>query len=348
MWNSPNAGCGTGARPYVGRALLAAAMLVSFCMPDLAGAAPTERELCAQKKLKASARFSRCRSAADAEFKKTGKTDKRDRGYERCELDFRDKYDAIEAKWPQSQSLPASDQCSTYGDASNVLAFLIRVADGIASGNASTLGGDTFHGMPATGQTVSYGNGTDGDLQPGSTRTFTDNGDGTIADAVTGLMWEKKSDDGSVHDVDNAYEWELYPGCDTTPTNQMTGSVVNDFLDVLNDTAGGGASGFAGFTDWRVPNLHELRSLIDHGGSTEVQIFDEFNTGCAPGCAVTDPGCSCVTGQATLTSTTWNLWNLDETYFAAVDFWQARHLSWSKCSFGFGRPVRAVRGGLLP
>jgi hypothetical protein len=198
---------------------------------------------------------------------------------------------------------------------------LIRVADGIASGNASTLGGDTFHGMPATGQTVSYGNGTDGDLQPGSTRTFTDNGDGTIADAVTGLMWEKKSDDGSV---------------------------VTDFLDVLNDTAGGGASGFAGFTDWRVPNLHELRSLIDHGGSTEVQIFDEFNTGCAPGCAVTDPGCSCVTGQATLTSTTWNLWNLDETYFAAVDFWQARHLSWSKCSFGFGRPVRAVRGGLLP
>jgi hypothetical protein len=36
---------------------------------------------------------------------------------------------------------------------------------------------------------------------------YVDNGDGTITDAVTGLMWEKLSDDGSIHDADAAYGW---------------------------------------------------------------------------------------------------------------------------------------------
>ena len=29
----------------------------------------------------------------------------------------------------------------------------------------------------------------------------------TITDVNTGLMWEKLSDDGSIHDKDNAYSW---------------------------------------------------------------------------------------------------------------------------------------------
>ena len=41
------------------------------------------------------------------------------------------------------------------------------------------------------------GTGQDGDIQAGATLSYTDNGDGTITDNNTGLMWEKKSDDGT-------------------------------------------------------------------------------------------------------------------------------------------------------
>jgi hypothetical protein len=33
------------------------------------------------------------------------------------------------------------------------------------------------------------------------------NGDGTATDYDTGLQWEQKTDDGSVHDKDNTYSW---------------------------------------------------------------------------------------------------------------------------------------------
>ena len=52
------------------------------------------------------------------------------------------------------------------------------------------------------------GTGQDGELQKGAARSYTDNGDGTITDNTTGLMWEKLTDDGSIHDWDNVYTWE--------------------------------------------------------------------------------------------------------------------------------------------
>ncbi len=36
---------------------------------------------------------------------------------------------------------------------------------------------------------------------------FVDNGNGTITDRQTGLMWEKKTTDGSIHDLYNSYSW---------------------------------------------------------------------------------------------------------------------------------------------
>jgi hypothetical protein len=61
---------------------------------------------------------------------------------------------------------------------------------------------------------------------------FTDNGDGTITDNATGLMWQQ-SDDG------NTYDWE------------------NALAYAENLT-------LAGHTDWRLPNAKELQSLVDY------------------------------------------------------------------------------------
>src|SRR6266436_5610359 len=69
--------------------------------------------------------------------------------------------------------------------------------------------------LPATGQTMCWdsngnaiscaGTGQDGEYRKGAPLAYADNGDGTVADVNTGLVWEKLSHDGSVHDKDNMY-----------------------------------------------------------------------------------------------------------------------------------------------
>ena len=42
---------------------------------------------------------------------------------------------------------------------------------------------------------------------PCSGTRFVDNGDGTVTDNLTALVWEKKTNDSSVHDEGNTYTW---------------------------------------------------------------------------------------------------------------------------------------------
>ena len=72
-----------------------------------------------------------------------------------------------------------------------------------------------------------------------SATRFDDNGDGTITDTNTGLMWEIKTDDGGPRDKDNAYTWE------------EALSYCENLVHAEHD-------------DWRLPNRNELQSILDY------------------------------------------------------------------------------------
>jgi hypothetical protein len=143
--------------------------------------------------------------------------------------------------------------------------------------------------------------GQDGERNSGLPRTYVDNGDGTISDTNTGLMWEKLSDDGSVHDKDDVYTWA---------------EALSVKVAALNSGAG-----FAGHTDWRLPNVNELQSLSNYGVSRPA-VNAVFNTSCAPSCTVNT--CSCtqslnywsVSTLAPFPTGAWQVWFFDgDVYF---------------------------------
>ena len=69
-----------------------------------------------------------------------------------------------------------------------------------------------------------------GTIGHGPALSYTTNGDGTFTDNNTGYMWEIKTNDDSVHDVDNnTYTWSV-----TAPNPD--GTLFTVFLDTLNNT----------------------------------------------------------------------------------------------------------------
>ncbi|MBK5969275.1 hypothetical protein CCR91_10945 [Thiorhodovibrio winogradskyi] len=73
---------------------------------------------------------------------------------------------------------------------------------------------------------------------------FIENVDGTIWDRATGLMWSQ-TDSGS--DYPNGMNWEQ----------------ALDWVQWRN------ASGYLGYSDWRLPNVKELQSLVDYTRSPD-------------------------------------------------------------------------------
>ncbi|MBD3232471.1 MAG: DUF1566 domain-containing protein [candidate division Zixibacteria bacterium] len=92
--------------------------------------------------------------------------------------------------------------------------------------------GDSFYGQDAQ---------IDG-LQP----SYQDNGNGTVTDLVTGLVWIQKPDTDGDGELDS--------------DDQLTWQEFLEYPDTLN------AQNYGGYDDWRTPTIKELYSLIDFSG----------------------------------------------------------------------------------
>src|SRR5438132_8838774 len=159
--------------------------------------------------------------------------------------------------------------------------------------------------LPATGQTTCWdssgnvipcaGTGQDGELRKGAPLAYVDEGDATVKNVNTGLMWEKLSHDGSVHDDHNKYTW----------ATALAGHVAT-----LNNT------NFAGHNDWRLPNVRELLSIVTYQNLLPT-VAPAFDNHCSSGCSVTTCSCTCSGDYWTSTfeaDSPWRTWYVDFLY----------------------------------
>jgi hypothetical protein len=248
--------------------------------------------------------------------------------------------------------------CDSSGEVTvNELITLVNIALGTADNSACP------HGIPAAATVdisliiQAVNNALNGCPAPPASPTpivtptvtpipsrFVDNGDGTITDTQTGLMWEKKSYDGSIHDVTNYYTWSS-----TVGGTAMDGTVFTVFLAGLNTPPC-----FAGYCDWRLPTSGgfpyglpidmpgELESIVapyyEYGCSCGAALceFAVFYDNCTPGCTVRN--CSCTLPTFYWSATVY----VPGAFIAGVDF--SAGCEDFLCET-LDAPARAVRGG---
>lgn len=126
--------------------------------------------------------------------------------------------------------------------------------------------------IPDTGQGTCYDNQRAGacpqagaafsgqDAQyAGAQPSYTANGNGTVTDDVTGLMWAQTPDlngDGTVTDAASGLMWQQ--------ADSGTGMNWEAALATCEALTTGG------YDDWRLPNVKELQSLVDYSRAPEV------------------------------------------------------------------------------
>ena len=82
-----------------------------------------------------------------------------------------------------------------------------------------------------------------------------------ILDQVTGLIWENKTNNGSIQDQNKVFSWyDSNPSTNQgfSGTDQGYNSDTEDYIQHLNE------NNLGGFSDWRIPSINELASLMDY------------------------------------------------------------------------------------
>jgi hypothetical protein len=155
---------------------------------------------------------------------------------------------------------------------------------------------------------------------------YLDNGDGTVSDLNTGLVWEKKDFTcAGPHCYTDTFTW-------STGTNNPDDTAFTTFLYGLNGGTSPDAmatSGcFASHCDWRLPTIEELAGIVD---------ATQGNCGGGSGPCI-DPAFGPT--QASYWSATTFAGNPTDAW--EVNFTNGTVLSTSKTFFTY---ARAVRGG---
>jgi hypothetical protein len=121
----------------------------------------------------------------------------------------------------------------------------IATKSGLSSSAVATLTGMFSYPPLKTGQTTVYAAGDNGTNQSGVARGYSDNGDGTVTDIATGLVWQKCSKGQTGADCSG--------GAATTETWANAGTYCSTLT-------------LAGRT-WRLPSRQELETLPDYSKS---------------------------------------------------------------------------------
>jgi len=164
--------------------------------------------------------------------------------------------------------------------------------------------------LPRTGQTTSYATGDDGYFQAGNPRStrFVDNGNNTVSDRATGLMWVKEP--GA---CGGAF------GSAGSPSQMTWANAVSECLGLT----------YGGYSDWRLPTAKELMCLVDIGVGSAPMIDLMF----------------VYTQSTCYWSSTTNPFNDAYAYYTDFNFSTASALSRSlaKTNSFYVRPVRGGR-----